>query len=374
MNGGTCIDGVDDFTCSCPPQLTGLLCECLILDEEDQGAEGGSNLNCNYTRNDSTTDQMDTTTAHATTLGGDNYKTTEATTIAGQEVETVTVDNGNEPMTMPLPTTTTTYPITTDGPSGLSTTNNAYPSTTTDAVGGEQVATTTTTTTAINTPPITITTSDMVDTTPSSGDHQVTTIKFSTGALPSTSEDTVGVGDYGSESDKFTTILFPAEQTTGISVEQTTTDEQDSSGPFKPTTERGETSTTDADDKTKATITEPTIFKTITTATGLPTGHTTTVANGSDGEETMSQTGYPHPDFFTDSPQLSPTGDTTTMTTEAATTTPTSTEQSTRPFDGTIRNFTLGLDCQRMPCLNSGTCVMTSAGAQVSLTGGCICS
>lgn len=373
MNGGTCIDGVDDFTCSCPPQLTGLLCECLILDEVDQGAEGGSNLNCNYTRNDSTTDQMDTTTAHATTLGGDNYKTTEATTIAGQEVETVTVDNGNEPTTMPPPTTTTTYPITTDGPSGLSTTNNAYPSTTTDAVGGEQVATTTTTT-AINTPPITITTSDMVDTTPSSGDHQVTTIKFSTGALPSTSEDTVGVGDYGSESDKFTTILFPAEQTTGISVEQTTTDEQDSSGPFKPTTERGETSTTDADDKTKATITEPTIFKTITTATGLPTGHTTTVASGSNGEETMSQTGYPHPDFFTDSPQLSPTGDTTTMTTEAATTTPTSTEQSTRPFDGTIRNFTLGLDCQRMPCLNSGTCVMTSAGAQVSLTGGCICS
>jgi protein eyes shut len=34
MNGGTCIDGVDNFTCSCPPRLTGTLCECLILDDE----------------------------------------------------------------------------------------------------------------------------------------------------------------------------------------------------------------------------------------------------------------------------------------------------------------------------------------------------
>ncbi|XP_028179352.1 protein eyes shut [Ostrinia furnacalis] len=33
MNGGTCIDGVDNFTCSCPPRLTGTLCECLILDD-----------------------------------------------------------------------------------------------------------------------------------------------------------------------------------------------------------------------------------------------------------------------------------------------------------------------------------------------------
>lgn len=30
MNGGLCIDGVDSFWCSCPPSLTGLLCECYI--------------------------------------------------------------------------------------------------------------------------------------------------------------------------------------------------------------------------------------------------------------------------------------------------------------------------------------------------------
>lgn len=32
MNGGTCIDGIDNFTCSCPPKLTGVFCECLIID------------------------------------------------------------------------------------------------------------------------------------------------------------------------------------------------------------------------------------------------------------------------------------------------------------------------------------------------------
>lgn len=40
MNGGTCIDGVDNFTCSCPPMLTGVLCECLILD--------GDEVDCSY--------------------------------------------------------------------------------------------------------------------------------------------------------------------------------------------------------------------------------------------------------------------------------------------------------------------------------------
>ena len=39
MNGGTCIDGVDNFTCSCPPRLTGPLCECLILEDETYDCE-----------------------------------------------------------------------------------------------------------------------------------------------------------------------------------------------------------------------------------------------------------------------------------------------------------------------------------------------
>lgn len=40
MNGGTCIDGIDNFTCSCPPKLTGVFCECLIVNS--------SMLDCSY--------------------------------------------------------------------------------------------------------------------------------------------------------------------------------------------------------------------------------------------------------------------------------------------------------------------------------------
>ncbi|XP_074032841.1 eyes shut isoform X2 [Leptinotarsa decemlineata] len=42
MNGGTCIDGIDNSTCSCPPYLTGVLCECLILPN--------NTLDCTYVR------------------------------------------------------------------------------------------------------------------------------------------------------------------------------------------------------------------------------------------------------------------------------------------------------------------------------------
>lgn len=41
MNGGTCIDGIDDFSCSCPMGLTGATCDCLELQTGD--------LECNYT-------------------------------------------------------------------------------------------------------------------------------------------------------------------------------------------------------------------------------------------------------------------------------------------------------------------------------------
>ncbi|XP_073821482.1 protein eyes shut-like [Musca autumnalis] len=46
MNGGVCIDGVDTFSCSCPPLLTGMLCECLMIGEDS--------LDCNYTAHSTT--------------------------------------------------------------------------------------------------------------------------------------------------------------------------------------------------------------------------------------------------------------------------------------------------------------------------------
>ncbi|XP_049827916.1 protein eyes shut [Schistocerca gregaria] len=40
LNGGTCLDGIDNFTCSCPPNLTGRICECLIISP--------GHLNCSF--------------------------------------------------------------------------------------------------------------------------------------------------------------------------------------------------------------------------------------------------------------------------------------------------------------------------------------
>ncbi|CAH1391625.1 unnamed protein product [Nezara viridula] len=42
LNGGTCIDGVDSYTCSCPLGLLGRFCECIATERGD--------LNCNYIR------------------------------------------------------------------------------------------------------------------------------------------------------------------------------------------------------------------------------------------------------------------------------------------------------------------------------------
>lgn len=422
MNGGTCIDGVDDFTCSCPAGLTGLLCECLILDVDDQNDENPGttnanpgdddtpttrwpNLNCNYTRNDLTTtastmDQTGTTeqtTPQPTTMMtiGGNYDQTTATSIvdqtggAGPEAgptAVTAVDNGDDTMMTTTTRTTATLPITSIG-SGLSTGHNNAFSTTTDAVATTRTQDTgvITTTTTINSTPITITTSDLdTTTTPSGGipgPDQVVTIttdsSTSTSTAAATSETLPGVGDYGSESDKFTTILFPVETSTGAGTKDGVTSSE--AAAIKTTTERGETTTTDATTAEVA-ITEPSIIvgqttTTIQDTTEKRTDWETTLAQGGRTTtsrttmETMPQTGYPHPEFFTDSPQLSSDTTTMTVTTEATPTTRTTTTEQSPPFDGTITNFTLGLDCKRMPCLNGGTCVMTSGGAQVSKSG-----
>lgn len=364
MNGGTCIDGVDDFTCSCPAGLTGILCECLILDPEEVGTDDTTrwpNLNCNYTRNElysTTTEQpqMDLTTPPTmkpTTLQTEgNYQTTTAT--EGLDVET----------------TTTKLSVTTDNGQEAATTITKALSTATTAQNGMTTDATTpmVSTTTINPPPITITTNDLETTTWPGGQdqqhqpHLVTTITPPLSTW-STSDGTPGVGDIGSESDKFTTILFPAEQTTSTATSlDPVTMEESLRGTT--TTERGDgetTGTVAAEEKTKPTITESVVIIAQTTiATKIDLDTTTTSSGGSDGEETTPQTGYPHSELFTASPT---TARATTMTTERTTTT----EQTTPPpFDGTITNFTLGLDCNRMPCLNGGTCVMTSTGAQVS--------
>lgn len=84
MNGGVCIDGIDDFTCSCPPQLTGRLCECLIIDTDD--------LDCNYTA-------PTTIATYVSTAGAEDF-TTESETTFTVPISTATAASGK-----PKPTT-----------------------------------------------------------------------------------------------------------------------------------------------------------------------------------------------------------------------------------------------------------------------------
>ncbi|XP_052757873.1 protein eyes shut [Galleria mellonella] len=90
MNGGTCIDGVDNFTCSCPPKLTGTLCECLILDD--------GSYDCEYvspTPLPASTQSVLLTTMHEditdiTTSYSTTYNDTIAKTITTTDTELLT--------------------------------------------------------------------------------------------------------------------------------------------------------------------------------------------------------------------------------------------------------------------------------------------
>lgn len=78
MNGGTCIDGVDNFTCSCPPKLTGMLCECLMLDDGD--------FDCEYVSPSTSSENLINTTSVYESTSAVSYMhktdyTTEATDI-----------------------------------------------------------------------------------------------------------------------------------------------------------------------------------------------------------------------------------------------------------------------------------------------------
>lgn len=90
MNGGTCIDGVDNFTCSCPPQLTGPLCECLILEGENYDCEyvsptplTSSTQSVLTTLMEETTSAKPTITDMSPTYSPTNYTTTLLTTETG---------------------------------------------------------------------------------------------------------------------------------------------------------------------------------------------------------------------------------------------------------------------------------------------------
>ncbi|KAK9879790.1 hypothetical protein WA026_006852 [Henosepilachna vigintioctopunctata] len=77
INGGTCIDGVDNFTCSCLPNLTGVFCECLILPDGSQ--------NCSF---------INSTTIYQTST--DNFTTIQFTETTPFDETMITHETGSD--------------------------------------------------------------------------------------------------------------------------------------------------------------------------------------------------------------------------------------------------------------------------------------
>lgn len=84
MNGGVCIDGVDSFQCSCPPNMSGRLCECLVVSENE--------LDCNFS--------LPITTALYTSTGAAEQYTTESVAVSSESTAT---DSNNVPKLTTLP-------------------------------------------------------------------------------------------------------------------------------------------------------------------------------------------------------------------------------------------------------------------------------
>lgn len=121
MNGGTCIDGVDNFTCSCPPMLTGPLCECLILED--------GNFDCQYV---SSTSRPESTQSV--------FFTTFSTEFAFTEMITTTYSGYNDTIPRTITTAIENEALMTTSPSGESTSTEST-ETTTDQTPFERFST-----------------------------------------------------------------------------------------------------------------------------------------------------------------------------------------------------------------------------------------
>ncbi|KAJ1524333.1 hypothetical protein ONE63_010839 [Megalurothrips usitatus] len=96
-NGGTCIDGVDEFSCSCPPGLSGFQCECV--------AQDGGMFNCSDAARPPPTTTSTTLTALITSQR-------RSTTIAPRMTPRSTTTPASKTITRKTPKPTTTSAMT----------------------------------------------------------------------------------------------------------------------------------------------------------------------------------------------------------------------------------------------------------------------
>lgn len=345
MNGGTCIDGVDNFTCSCPPKLTGALCECLILDDDSYDCEYVSpTLQPEYNR---TTKFMtlytDSTTVGSVTTIDYTKNNTSTSTSAVSILESSTLITSSETSTVITSVPITAETISTE----ISTITNMSKTDETDIIttttGITTVETETTTkinlTTEIPTSLIaqetleidnskTETTTECVD---SCVKCNASTINLPPGistVLPTDTSSNIAI------------ITKPTTESTSL-VEETSTTFPTTTTPNKKTTETESTT------------------KTLTETTAKSSSETTVAA------EINTVTSSPEDDvhtdkMFTDSP---------VDVTDYVTSTALSTEaMETRPGLDTTQTYpTIHSECTDFLCNNHGTCINGLHGVRVSI-------
>ncbi|XP_050308986.1 protein eyes shut [Anthonomus grandis grandis] len=273
-NGGTCIDGIDNFTCSCPPNLTGTYCECLQLPEKE--------LDCDYVVPPTTTTTTTTTyyssTTFLTTLetefstSYDVFSTTSFEEPTTTELVTTTEQVPNttttppETTTTPLETTTTSYSNTSI--TSIVPTTEPYSTTITieTEYTTESVSTTTTTTELTSLEPTT--TEEFISTTLSEASTTPMIIITEPVMIFSTTSTT----QMPSTSVESSWTTQPIESTTFSAMTETTywpTPETNRSFPDITTTTEPELTSflTDRPMTSTFSVTEPTTFTAVTTET-----------------------------------------------------------------------------------------------------------
>lgn len=390
MNGGTCLDGVDNFTCSCPPGLTGILCECLILDDNQ--------LDCEYISPtplfENTTSIYVTPTSHLYTI----YRTSVETSTSDGETTT------SEDTTMLFTeqeTSVTNVPMSTWDQSSLSTLdNNNYtisfsssqpPSeiTTEYAETSNQPAskpsseftetvysTDTTTNSSFFLTSVYLYNQSTTQMYITSSDYQSTNLPYSipfTYTLSSaTDKDEVLKSTYSTDSNIILTTESTNTDTTERSTDSITTEGTTSE---ELTTNDGTASSTvystAVNEEDLYTRFIPENMKTDSTSTS-----TTTTSTTESIEFTIP------PTILTEESSIPPTRDTTIMpsfkmeiTSEMSslfTESPLSSSASTFSYETTDQTSeytsvsTVDPDCSKLGCLNGGSCVHSTEGPKVS--------
>ncbi|XP_065164400.1 protein eyes shut [Atheta coriaria] len=390
LNGGSCIDGVDGFTCSCPPHLTGFYCECLIVE-----LRGGTYLDCslitptmttaNMTRTTdmitftdttlmttigvitnaptSTTEITETTifTTPTTTVPNSKFTTTsEAITSTTETMETSTESST-------LPSTISSSSTSTSTSSSMSTTTETLTTFTTSPETESTTITITTTEQSTTTTPVEIlTTETSVDTTTITSTFSTTeditiTTNYTTSTYPTTqfiNDTTLTITDFWNitdtetQTETITTTEFPqnsSSESTGpnlVTIPITITTESDNSSTSStttsvPVTETETTtpltilSTSSTTELTTTSLTPSSSLSTTSTTDQTTSESDTTTVTLSTTEltteTTKDLTGFPHVTDFISTISTTTTttpNDITTITT-LETTLETTTELST---------------------------------------------